>query len=274
MPGREYCPILSAMPRFFDLALMPVEASSMEADCYVVVDLLRATTTIAVLFERGLDDLIAVDDIDLARTLARAQGRLLFGEVGGLAPPGFDHGNSPVEAARSELAGRGAVLFTTNGTRALCALGQQGLVVTGALANISAVVGRMGRHQRTVVVCAGTEGGSRFALEDFAAAGIILRAALRRWPGTELGDAAGLAVAAPGYEDWIATGLPQPAAPSGHLVVGSRHARLLASIGLSADIQFALREDTSRALPTVVDCKPGQARLIDAGREQSGRSGD
>jgi 2-phosphosulfolactate phosphatase len=253
------------VPPFFDLALLPSEAESMDADCFVVVDLLRATTTIAVLFDRGLVDLVAVDDIDRARLVARDEGRLLVGEVGGLPPAGFDYGNSPVEASELDVAGRGAVLFTTNGTKALCALGERGMVVTGALANVSAVAGCMARHQRSVVVCAGTEAGARFALEDFASAGIILQAALRRAPGAELGDAAGLAVATPGYEDWIASGLPQPAGRSGHLVASARHARHLASIGLAADIHFALREDTSAALPTVVACAPGEARLANPG---------
>jgi 2-phosphosulfolactate phosphatase len=257
------------MARTFGLALLPAEALSMEADCYVVIDLLRATTTAAVLFGRGLRDLVAVDDIEAARQTAKEEGRLLFGEVGGLPPEGFDYGNSPVEAASVDVDGRGAVLFTTNGTRVLCALGDRGLVVTGSLSNLSAAAACLAEHERGVVVCAGTEAGQRFALEDFAAAGVILQTALRLAPGAELDDAAGLAVHAHGYEDWIAGGLPQSTSRSGHLVAGSRHGRYLASIGLAADIQFALREDTSSALPTVVECGPGRVRLVDGrlGRE-------
>src|SRR5947207_14887405 len=94
----------------------------MAADCFVVVDVLRATTTIATLFERGLLTLVAVDDIEAARQRARDEARMLFGEVGGLPPPGLDHGNSPVEASTPEVAGREAVPCTTNGTAPVCGL--------------------------------------------------------------------------------------------------------------------------------------------------------
>ena len=53
-------------------------------------------------------DVVAVDSIELARDLARRDGRLLFGEVGGDPPPGFDHGNSPVEASTALVDGRSA----------------------------------------------------------------------------------------------------------------------------------------------------------------------
>src|SRR5688500_18674541 len=102
-----------------EIALLPAEAQAIEADCYVVVDALRATTTAATLFARGLRDLVAVDSIEMARDLARRDGRMLFGEVDGHPPAGFDFGNSPVEASTARVEGRGAVLFTTNGTAAL-----------------------------------------------------------------------------------------------------------------------------------------------------------
>lgn len=139
----------------------------------MVVDLLRATTTIATLFEAGLRDLLAVSDIEQAREYARRDGRLLFGEVGGLPPPGFDFGNSPVEAATAPVRGERAVLFTTNGTTALCALAGRGKVIAGALANLGAVASAAAELSDIAIVCAGEDGGRRFALEDFAAAGVI-----------------------------------------------------------------------------------------------------
>src|SRR5688572_14582039 len=108
------------MSLFVDVAVLPSEASAIEADCYVVVDLLRATTTIAALFDARLRDLVVTGDIETAREVARRDGRLLFGEVGGLPPEGFDFGNSPLEVMAADLAGKDGVLFTTNGTLALC----------------------------------------------------------------------------------------------------------------------------------------------------------
>ena len=106
----------------------------MEADAFLVIDVLRATTTIATLFARGLADLLVFDSIEAARKRARAEGRILLGEVGGLPPKDFDYGNSPAEAATLELKGQGAALFTTNGTRALCASAGRGEVVAASFA--------------------------------------------------------------------------------------------------------------------------------------------
>ncbi len=253
--------MLRDVAKTLDLALLPAEAEAMEADCYIVVDLLRATTTIATLFARGLTDLIVAGDIDLARAVGSRDGRLLFGEVGGLRPAGFDHGNSPVEAAAADVAGRGAVLFTTNGTLALCAMAGRGDVYTGAIANLSAAAHCVGRYERTVIVCAGTESGRRFALEDLAGAGIIIRRAARACPGLELGDAAGLAIDAWGYDDWLSPGLPQQPGKSTRLVSTSQHGRLLMALGFGDDLHFAMREDSSAALPMVTKHGEGWALL-------------
>ncbi|GAB4321843.1 MAG: 2-phosphosulfolactate phosphatase [Dehalococcoidia bacterium] len=259
--------MLRRMVRRIDLALLPSEAEAIPADCYVVVDVLRATTTIAVLFDRGLRDLVAVDDIDAARARAATEGRLLFGEVGGLTPAGFDHGNSPVEASGLDLRGRRAVLFTTNGTRALCAVAGRGAVFAGALVNRAAIVDAASAFDRVCFVCAGTEEGRRFALEDFAAAAALVQGLARAHPGAETGDAAGLAMEVPGYEEWIAPSLPQRVrGRSTRFLAGSEHGRALARIGLAADINVAAQDDVSRAVPRVVEAGPGWARIEERSR--------
>lgn len=249
-----------------DLAFLPAEAAAIEADCYLVVDVLRATTTIATLFAGGLTDLLVCDQIELARDLAQRDRRLLFGEVGGLPPEGFDHGNSPVEARTVDVRGRGAVHFTTNGTSALCGLAPHGTVIAAALSNAGAVATNAAGFRRVVVACAGNHGGGRFSLEDFAAGGAIIQRLVRLAPNAELGDAAALAMTATGYDDMLAAGLPQRAGRSNRLITGAGHARLLVGLGLGADVFFALEEDTSPAVPTVVETGPGWARLTDASR--------
>jgi 2-phosphosulfolactate phosphatase len=243
-----------------------VEASLIAADCYVAVDMLRATTTIATMFARGLRDLVAVNSLDYAYALAKAEGRLLAGEVKGLPPAGFDLGNSPVDASEAELAGRGGVLFTTNGTAALCTLAARGHVIAGAIANATATAEAIAEFEHVCIVCAGNEGGLRFALEDFAAAGAIISRVQRLHPGAELGDAAGLAITQPGYENWLAVGLPQQTGASARMIAGSEHGQKLASLGLAGDIHFAAQADTSAAAPTVVDFGDGWARLVDAAK--------
>ena len=234
----------------------------MEADAFLVIDVLRATTTIATLFARGLADLLAFDSIEAARERARAEGRIL---VGGLPSEGFDYGNSPAEVATLELKGQGAALFTTNGTRALCASAGRGEVVAVSFANASAAVRWAVGYERVALVCAGNSGSRRFALEDFAAAARLVQLIAQESPGLELGDAARLAAGATGKEDSIAPDHSRRPDRSTRLVAGAYDARRLRALGLDADIAFAAREDTSRAAPRVVKHGDGWVLLRDAG---------
>lgn len=233
-----------------DVALLPAEAEYISADCFVVVDLLRATTTIATLFAGGLRSLTVVDSIEGARSRAHAGGALLAGEVGGLPPEGFDLGNSPVEAARAAVRGRDAVLSTTNGTRALCSVAGRGVVLAGALANLPAVVTACAGFDRVLVVCAGERAGRRTALEDVAGAGAIVQGLRASSPRARLGDGAQLALLA--------------ATDVASTVAAARHTAEAARIGLEGDIAFALHVGTSTAVPRVVDYGPGWARLEDS----------
>ncbi|MBE0610315.1 MAG: 2-phosphosulfolactate phosphatase [Dehalococcoidia bacterium] len=231
-----------------EVAAIPAEAPLIRADCYVVIDCLRATTTIATLFARGLTDLVVTDDLDQARIRGAAEGRVLFGEVGGLPPEDFDYGNSPVEVAGLNLAGARGLLYTTNGTTALCALAGRGAVVAGALANLEAVTGACQPFETVALVCAGEARGTRFGLDDFAAAAEVVNGLLARNPGAALGDLALLA-SRTGELD--------------RLISESKHAGTVRQLGLGADLEFALRRDTSSAVPTVTAHGQGWALLED-----------
>ena len=249
------------MTKRLEVALLPSEAETIDADAFLVIDVLRATTTIATLFEGGLADLVVVDEIEAARERAQSEGRLLFGEVGGLPPEGFDYGNSPAEAATLDVRRKGAVLFTTNGTRAICGSAGRGAAATAAFANAGAAARWAAAFDRVALVCAGNSGGKRFALEDFAAAARLVQLVARESPGLELGDAAGVAAEMGGYEDWIAPGLPQRTDRSARLIAGAHHAQGLKALGLGADIALAAREDTSGAVPEVAEHGDGWALL-------------
>lgn len=139
-------------PLALDVALAPLllarDPARMARTVYIVVDVIRATTTLCVLFERGCPRVAVAGSIAAARAAAQ-RGRdatppdqpppLLAGEVGGLAPAGFDHGNSPVEFASLDLRGRTVIFATTNGTRALHACAGGAAVLAGAFRNASAV---------------------------------------------------------------------------------------------------------------------------------------
>jgi 2-phosphosulfolactate phosphatase len=231
-----------------EVAAIPAEALLIPADCYVVIDCLRATTTIATLFAAGLEDLVVTDDLEQARIRGAAEGRVLFGEVGGLPPDDFDHGNSPVEAAGLRLAGAQGLLYTTNGTTALCALAGRGVVMAGALANATAVIRACERYATVALVCAGEARGTRFGLDDFAAAAELVHGLKVMAPAAALGDLALLA---------------SRTASLDALVTESKHAGVVRELGLEADLAFALRRDTSAAVPTVTAHGQGWALLED-----------
>ncbi|MEP7215630.1 MAG: 2-phosphosulfolactate phosphatase [Anaerolineaceae bacterium] len=239
------------MTRSIDIARLPVDALEMTADCYIVVDVLRATTTIATLFAAGMESLLVAGSIELARERAGVEGRLLFGEVQGLRPEGFDFGNSPMEAARANVAGRGGVQFTTNGTAALCGLAGRGTVVSGAVANLSVVAAFARQFGRIMVVCAGNVQGTVFSEEDFAAAGAIVRQLAALQPTAALGEQALAASALDAAEE----------------ISRAPHADLLRNLGLGSDVEFCARADSSQAVPVVVEFGDGWALLRDSARQ-------
>jgi len=147
----------------------------------VVIDVLRASTTIATALAHGAAAVRPVAGIEEARGLAAVlgAGTLLGGERGGVRIPGFDLGNSPLEYTPDRVAGKTIVITTTNGTAALHACREAREILVGSLVNRTAVadeVRRLAGDSVTVhLVCAGTDG--EITAEDVLAAGAILDAA-------------------------------------------------------------------------------------------------
>lgn len=161
----------------------------------VVIDVLRASTSIAVALHNGARAVIPFDNTEevVARSKAfdRAEVRLA-GERKMFPIPGFDLGNSPREFTRDAVEGKTVLLSTTNGTAAL--VGVQGArdVVVGAYVNFSPVAALLRAAARgetdVAIVCAGRE--RHFSLEDAACAGRFVRAIARRLPQLRMNDAA------------------------------------------------------------------------------------
>ncbi|MFQ5380680.1 MAG: 2-phosphosulfolactate phosphatase [Dehalococcoidia bacterium] len=235
------------MPTLVDVALTPgaIRAGS----TFIVVDLLRATTTIAVLFSQGLGRLTVTETIEEARALARDRpSALLMGEEAGLPPAGFGLGNSPLEAAEISFEGGEAVMATTNGSRAICAAAARGPTLTGALANRNAVCAAVAPAPEITIVCSGNEAGAVMALEDVCAAGALVATLRSTDPTLDFTDGALLAEAV-----WHRSG---PA-----LAATSAHARHLRSLGFAADIEYAIQPDTAPVTPAVVEHGRGWAVL-------------
>jgi 2-phosphosulfolactate phosphatase len=142
----------------------------------VVIDVLRATTTIIHALAAGCAAVRPCAEVEEARALADGMpaGKVLLGgERGGRPLPGFDLGNSPREYTTASCGGLTLVLTTTNGTRALLRAAEAERVLVAGFVNYSAVCEQLRQETRPIhVVCAGLEGD--VALEDTLLAGAFV----------------------------------------------------------------------------------------------------
>lgn len=230
-----------------DVALLPGQIFDTSGAVCVVVDVLRASSSIVTLLEGGASPVIVASDHEEARAIhQRSPRHLLCGERGGLPPAGFDYGNSPAEFFRLDLAGIGAVLATSNGTRLLAALAGAPAVVVGCLLNSTAaaeVSVRIARERGLGVtaVCSAAHGGSKFVLEDALGAGAIVDAALAADPSLDATDGALFA------RDAFLSARPRLAGT----VASSYHAVELIEAGLGEDVAFCAQLDLSDVVPVL-----------------------
>lgn len=156
----------------------------------VVIDALRATSTIASALAAGVRSVIPVASVEEARG-RKAEGVLVAGERGGDRLPGFDLGNSPVEVRAA--AGQTLVLTTTNGTLATRRLleavspsgGRPMTILAGAFVNRARVARALRqRDGGALLVCAGQDGHP--AAEDLLAAGAVVAALPASWVRDDL----------------------------------------------------------------------------------------
>lgn len=145
-------------------------------DCAVVIDVLRATTTIATALNSGAEAVQTFSDIDELMTQSDRylpEKRLRLGERGGKKVDGCDLGNSPLECTPQIVNGKRLFLTTTNGTRALQKVQNASVVITAALINFASAVDYILKNQPKTVwlVGSGWEGG--YSLEDTVCAGAI-----------------------------------------------------------------------------------------------------
>ncbi|NQX65033.1 2-phosphosulfolactate phosphatase [Paenibacillus alba] len=138
----------------------------------IVVDVLRATSTIITALINGSKGIVPVETVLKAKEQYQ-EGDLLGGERFCKKIPGFDLGNSPSEYTRESVHGKRIILTTTNGTRGIQKAMKADHILAGALLNSRACAqAAVDLKRDTVILCAGTQ--DVFSLEDGLCAGLIL----------------------------------------------------------------------------------------------------
>ncbi len=223
------------------VAFTPAEEAA--ARVGIVVDVIRATSSIAQALASGYERVLCCAEIDEARALRAELGdqAVVGGERNAVVIEGFDVGASPREFAGAPLA-RTLILTTTNGTRAiLAAAARCEVVLLGSLLNLSFLVQAARRAGGDVaIICSGFKGA--FALDDAYCAGRIV---------AQLdGERSDAAIAA----EVVAHAWPTP--------LEALNARTYGPPGLEADIEFCAQVDRLETVPRFARIVASAAEIV------------
>ena len=236
------------MPRSINVHLLPalVEPHELAGKTVVVIDVLRATTTIIHALAAGAREVVPLLEVDEARELARklTPNAVLGGERGGKRIAGFDLGNSPLEFTPAAVGGKTLVFTTTNGTRAMLRCQQARRILIAGFVNFSAVCRELAEEDVIEIVCAGTDG--QVTREDTLLAGAIVEDSRSlRSGGLFCNDQAEIAADA-----WrTAVGTLSGRNPLAAALRESRGGRNLIEIGQENDIDIAAQIDRFDIVP-------------------------
>lgn len=213
--------------------------SSFSQDVAIMVDALRASTTITIALEK-IPYIIPTREIEEALAMVQEHQAFTAGERRGATIEGFDTGNSPIEIQK--FSGKALIITTSNGTRIL--EGIKGNALIGSFINSQAVARKASEIavDHIEIVMAGVRG--RFAIEDFLGAGEII-SHLQDHELDEMAQAAVLAIQDPESVN--------------QYVKNSRSALNLKKLGFGKDVDFCLQRDISKVVPQF---KEGIIRIL------------
>ncbi|MGH9887832.1 MAG: 2-phosphosulfolactate phosphatase [bacterium] len=225
-----------------------VAPSDVSGRVVAVIDVLRASTSIAVALANGAKAVIPIESSDEVVTRAKAFERSdvrLAGERRMLPISGFDLGNSPGQFIPAAVEGKTILMTTTNGTAAI--VNTQGArdVVIASYVNYTAVLTMLRTALRggtdITLVCAGRE--RQFALEDAGCAGRFVTSVSKRLMGVETNDAAqACALIDRRYGERIL-----------RLFEASEHGRALRDAGFGQDLETCAAVDSYSVIPLYQD---------------------
>lgn len=216
-----------------------VDATTTDGATVVVIDVVRATTTIIEALANGARAIFPTASTEEAVKLASSLGRddaLLCGERKGLKIEGFDLGNSPREFTPDVVKDMKLVMSTTNGTRAF-GIGQEAArILPCSFTNLGAVASSVAEDERVVVVCAGRD--ERFCIDDALCAGHLIQRILLRRSESDRHDEPLLNDAAQAARAIASTREPTP-----EFLSTTTGGALLIEIGMGDDLEVCVDVD-------------------------------
>ncbi|MEM6263724.1 MAG: 2-phosphosulfolactate phosphatase [Bacteroidota bacterium] len=228
--------------KFVHVCLTPslIDEFDVSEAIVVVIDILRATTSICVAFGNGADHVIPVEHIEECMAYKK-QGYLVAAERNGEQIQGFDFGNSPFSFMEPHIAGAKIAITTTNGTRALKAAQSRNAheIVIGAFSNISLLTDWLIKmNQHVCLLCSGWR--NNFTMEDTIFAGAVAYKLRNHF--------------AP-YQDsnlMAQTLFKSANKRKRYFFRNSSHFHRLVHLNLQEDVKYALRRDTHPVLPLLI----------------------
>ncbi|OCL27347.1 2-phosphosulfolactate phosphatase [Orenia metallireducens] len=221
-----------------------IEEDNVRNKTAVVIDTLRATSTIVTSLANGAKDIIPVVSIEEAKRLKRglAKKALVAGERGGIKIEEFDLGNSPRAYSQEVVLNKNIILTTTNGTKCFARLESAQEVVVLSLLNLEAINNYLQDKEKVVFCCAGTHG--EFALDDFITAGKAITK-LSASKEVKLSDRALVA-----YQIYL-----QNKDNLLNLIKGSKSGQNLISLGKEEDIDYIVEGREFGVVPSYCEGK-------------------
>lgn len=211
----------------------------------VIIDVFRATSTIAAALYNGARCVIPVDSVPKAIEISKNIGGIAAGERDGVIAEGLQHGNSPLEYHPDFIRDKNLVLTTTNGTRLLqMALDKNAdTIISGSFPNLSAVCDYLIKEKKEVVLgCAGWK--DRFNLEDTLFAGAVIHRLKKHFQIHCDSSLMAETMYVNNKKDLL-----------GFAPKLTHYHRLVERFGLIEDIKYCLTNDLANVLPIYADGK-------------------
>jgi 2-phosphosulfolactate phosphatase len=207
----------------------------------VVLDVLRATTTIIAALKNGAREIIPVESVDFAVKVSGGSSSgqtLLAGERNTKMIEGFVLGNSPLEFSQEAIAGKSIIHYTTNGSKAIVKAKFAENLFIGSFNNVSALAGLLLKLGNDVeILCAGSNG--MFCIEDTVCAGWLISKIMEEKEDLILSDAAKASLVLKKHHGKKVL----------KMLKESEHGRVLIENGFEEDLNVAAKIDSTDIIP-------------------------